>query len=341
MDVILEIWDTYLADYVFAHAHPARSTASSYLDAYNMTASSWQYKPASAYIELEPSKYAFMSAWDRDNIVRQAISLWSITVIFGCLLYFIFASLSYYFVFNKDNKAHPKYLKNQISMEIRQSVESFPGMALLTTVFWLLEVRGHTKLYDTPADGPGMWYEFLQFPCFLIFTDALIYLIHRGLHHPLIYKHLHKPHHKWIMPTPFASHAFHPIDGFSQSFPYHLYPILFPLNKYASVALFVFVNFWTIMIHDGEYVADSPVINGAACHTMHHLYFNYNYGQYTTLWDRIGGSYRQPDADLFDKEKKMSAAQWKLQAQGVEKMTKQVEGNDDRVYEGSESKKSK
>ncbi|KAI8953907.1 hypothetical protein F4801DRAFT_534851 [Xylaria longipes] len=340
MDVILEVWDTYLGDYVFAHAHPARSAASDYFDVHNTTTSSWQYKPASAYIEFEPSKYAFMSVWDRDNIFRQAISLWTITVIFGSLLYFVFASLSYWLVFDKNNKSHPKYLKNQISMEIRQSVESFPGMALLTTLFWLLEVRGYTKLYDTPADGPGMWYEFLQFPCFLVFTDALIYLIHRGLHHPLIYKHLHKPHHKWIMPTPFASHAFHPVDGFSQSFPYHLYPILFPLNKYASVALFVFVNFWTIMIHDGEYVADSPVINGAACHTMHHLYFNYNYGQYTTLWDRLGGSYRKPDDDLFDKEKKMSDAQWKQQAKGVEEMTKEVEGVDDRVYEAKESKKS-
>jgi sterol desaturase/sphingolipid hydroxylase (fatty acid hydroxylase superfamily) len=33
---------------------------------------------------------------------------------------------------------------------------------------------------------------------------------------------------------------------------------------------------------DGEYVANSPIVNGAACHTMHHLYFNYNYGQFTT-----------------------------------------------------------
>lgn len=80
MDVILEIWDTYLGDYVFAHAHPARSTASNFFNVHNTTTSSWQYKPASTYIELEPSQYAFMSAWDRDNIFRQAISLWSITV---------------------------------------------------------------------------------------------------------------------------------------------------------------------------------------------------------------------------------------------------------------------
>lgn len=33
------------------------------------------------------------------------------------------------------------------------------------------------------------------------------------------------------IPTPFASHAFHPLDGFLQSLPYHLYPFIFPLNK--------------------------------------------------------------------------------------------------------------
>lgn len=32
---------------------------------------------------------------------------------------------------------------------------------------------------------------------------------------------------------------------------------------------------------------------------MHHLYFNYNYGQYITVWDRLGGTYRKPEADSF------------------------------------------
>jgi lathosterol oxidase len=26
------------------------------------------------------------------------------------------------------------------------------------------------------------------------------------------------------------------------------------------------------------------------------LYYNYNYGQYLTLWDRIGGSFKNPSA---------------------------------------------
>ena len=33
---------------------------------------------------------------------------------------------------------------------------------------------------------------------FLVFTDYLIYWIHRWEHHPICYKWLHKPHHKWL-----------------------------------------------------------------------------------------------------------------------------------------------
>lgn len=54
-----------------------------------------------------------------------------------------------------------------------------------------------------------------------------------------------------------------------------------------------------IVLDDAEYLSQSVVINGAACHTMHHLYFNYNYGQFLTLWDRLNGTYRKPKEDGF------------------------------------------
>ena len=125
---------------------------------------------------------------------------------------------------------------------------SMPVMAIFTAPCFLLEVRGYSHLYDAPSEAPFRLYNYLQFPFFIAFTDLCIYWIHRGLHHKAIYKTLHKPHHKWIMPTPFASHAFHPLDGFAQSIPYHVFPILFPLQKFAYIVLFIFINFWTIMI---------------------------------------------------------------------------------------------
>ena len=65
---------------------------------------------------------------------------------------------------------------------------------------------------------------------------------------------------------------------------------------------------------------------------MHHLYFNYNYGQFTTLWDRMGGSYRAPNAELFNRESKMSRTEWQNQCKEMERAQKEVEGDDDRKY---------
>ena len=73
---------------------------------------------------------------------------------------------------------------------------------------------------------------------------------------------------------------------------------------------------------------------------MHHLYFNYNYGQYTTLWDRLAGSYRQPNQELFTKESKMSKSEWERQVKEMEKLQKEVEGDDDRDY-GAEASRLK
>jgi len=72
---------------------------------------------------------------------------------------------------------------------------------------------------------------------------------------------------------------------------------------------------------------------------MHHLYFNYNYGQYTTLWDRLGGSYRKPNDELFKKESKMGKKEWERQVKEMEKVVKEVEGSDDRSYTQDEEVK--
>lgn len=260
--------------------------------------------------------------------------------IFGAINYFVAATASYVWIFDKETFKHPKYIKGQIALEIRETVAALPWIAVLTVPFFLAEVRGYSKMYDATADGPGRWYDILQFPLFIAFTDGLIYWIHRGLHHPKIYKHLHKRHHKWVVPTPFASHAFHPVDGWSQSLPYHFFPFIFPLQKFAYIGLFMFINIWTVMIHDGEYATNSPIINGAACHTMHHLYFSWNYGQFTTVWDRLGGTYRKPNDELFRREEKMGAKEWQRQSKEAEQNIIVNEGEDDRTYVSEESKKS-
>ncbi|KAJ0407272.1 hypothetical protein P43SY_008047 [Pythium insidiosum] len=232
----------------------------------------------------------------RDSLLRQTLSLAGLTLLGAYALYFAGAAFSYVFLFDKRLCEHPRYLKNQVRLEIQYACQSIPVMMLLTLPWFLAEVRGYSQLYDA-LDAYSPSYLVFSVAFFLFFTDMLIYWIHRLLHHRAVYARIHKPHHKWIVPTPFASHAFHPVDGFLQGLPYHLFILLFPLHRGVFLALYVLVNFWTISIHDGLHVAHNAWLNGAAHHTIHHTDFVYNYGQYFTLWDRLGGSYKEPEPE--------------------------------------------
>ncbi|KAJ0420984.1 hypothetical protein BJY00DRAFT_283389 [Aspergillus carlsbadensis] len=331
MDLVLDILDTFLFDRVYSTLLPPSGE--------NPSNGNYIYNQAiSEYMPLEASEWADRSALRRDNILRQTISLFIIAWLFGTLVYLTTSTLSYIFIFDKKSLTHPKFLTRQIPLELRTALSAIPLMAALTVPFFLLEVRGYSRLYATPTTAPFPLYNILQYPLFIAFTDFAIYWIHRGEHHPAVYKWLHKRHHRWIVPTPYASFAFHPVDGWAQSLPYHVFPFLLPLEKRAYLALFGFVTVWTVFIHDGEYITRSAIINGSACHTYHHLYFNYNYGQFTTLWDRLGGSYREPDPDLFDPKTKMGKKQWEKQVAEMEEIVKEVEGVDEREYVDEDGK---
>lgn len=359
MDIVLDIADTFVLDKVYLAALPRDGKVAQFFSSFqsaNSTSTKMVPAPvtylANQLLRFQNKaevygntplffpfdEYTHGSFLARSNIFREALSIFVITAVFGWLLYFIVATFSYYVVFDTNIFNHPRYLKNQVSLEIYRASTAIPIMVLLTVPFFLLELNGFSKLYLHVTPERGGWKEiWLQVPKFILFTDCGIYFIHRWLHWPAVYKRLHKPHHKWIVCTPFASHAFHPVDGWLQSLPYHIYPLVFPLNKVSYLALFTFVNFWTVMIHDGNYMSNDPVVNGTACHTVHHLYFNYNYGQFTTLWDRLGASYRRPEDSLFSKKKdqKEESQEWQEQTRKMEQIRGQVEGkDDDRVYVG-------
>ncbi|KAI9561402.1 hypothetical protein GHT06_012359 [Daphnia sinensis] len=248
--------------------------------------------------------YIYPETWRQDDPLRQLINLYVVTNIGGALLYLSCATASFYLLFDHQLMKHPLFLKDQVKLEIQYTLKSVPWISIPTVALFFLEVRGHSKLYDEVERTPLGWMkELANFVFFILFTDMLIYWIHRFLHHRTIYKHFHKPHHIWKVPSPFASHAFHPVDGFLQSAPYHIFVFLFPLHKVTYLGLYVIVNMWSTSIHDGLFLVPKvlqPVINGAANHTVHHLYFDYNYGQYFTLWDRIGGSYLDPSTKLVE-----------------------------------------
>lgn len=53
----------------------------------------------------------------------------------------------------------------------------------------------------------------------------------------------------------------------------------------------------------------------------------------------MGGSYRKPNEELFRRETKMGAKEWERQKKEMEKIVKEVEGEDDRTYYDKSSAK--
>lgn len=304
MDIALHYFDEYAGDRLYSVLdNPFAKYAPSAASRLSLDTSSPSalLSSSASYLGTLPA----LSSLDRDSVVRQLISLFTLTYVGIFVLYFSVATFSYYYIFDHRMKLHPRYLKDQVRKEIYFSLEAFPGLILLTLPWFLGDVRGYSQLYDTIEEGPFgkqggalPWvYMAGSAAFFLWFTDFAIYWVHRWLHIPFLYKRLHKPHHKWIIPTPFASHAFHPVDGYLQSVPYHMACYMFPIHKYMFVGLFSFVNFWSIFIHDSDMLCGHPLehyINGPAHHTLHHIYFTCNYGQYFTWADKYFSSFRIP-----------------------------------------------
>jgi len=86
MDVVLEVFDTFLFDRFWTTVYPASSwkyTENIVEDA-TTTLSSMRELPtaihaSTQFFRLEPSRYAFMSEWPRENIWRQFLTLYLIT----------------------------------------------------------------------------------------------------------------------------------------------------------------------------------------------------------------------------------------------------------------------
>lgn len=189
MDLVLRICDDYFLDKVWARLIPLPAYSPSSPDLANTTVnfipivSTWiSYLPRPP---LQQKSYSIIqvSAWPREYIPRQIISLCVITLIGIHVLYFLFAWISYKFIFNHEMMKHPRFLKNQVKLEIQTSLRSFPAMMLLTLPWFQAEVMGYSKMYDG-LDTYGYFYLFASVPWCAFPSN--FHLCHKSTNHSLV-----------------------------------------------------------------------------------------------------------------------------------------------------------
>jgi len=190
-----------------------------------------------------------------------------------------------------DKSAYPR----RIGKAIRWSVLNIVGNAILTGGVVVLIANGHSRVYYSIGDY-GWSYLAASALALILFTETLVYWIHRGLHGRFLYRCLHQYHHEFRAPNSWVSMAFHPADSFSQAAPYHIFAFLFPTWVGLYAGALVLVTLWTFLIHDEMLLClPSNIVNFTSHHEIHHFCNKYNYGQFFTFWDRLAKTHRSPE----------------------------------------------
>ena len=215
----------------------------------------------------------------------------------GYTFFLLLAGLSYWFFFVwKKERFHPDYRpdKKEIRRSLSWSLYSIVGNALLMLPLHIAIAKGYSKVYFH-VEEHGWWWVLISAALILAITETMIYWIHRALHIPVLFRWLHKPHHSFRVATPWAGVAFHPLDSFLQALPHHLCVFLFPVHVGVYTAFITAITIWAVLIHDRLSFMPWRGVNYTGHHTVHHWYYRYNYGQFFTFWDRIGGTYKDPE----------------------------------------------
>ncbi len=143
----------------------------------------------------------------------------------------------------------------------------------------------------------------------IVINDTLFYWAHRLLHHPALYQHIHKQHHRFNYTIGIAASYAHPIED--------IFANLIPTIGGSLILQSHVVVMWiwiilrlveTIDVHSGYSFPFSPFHLlpfqcGAEGHDFHHHINKGCYGSFTMFWDWLCGT----DYDLKEfKAKKLA-----------------------------------
>ncbi|MDA4847161.1 sterol desaturase family protein [Hoeflea poritis] len=168
------------------------------------------------------------------------------------------------------------------------------GVIVWTTyeviLFWAL-ANGHMPMI-TWAHNP-VWFVAIFF-LIPIWESFYFYLIHRAIHIPFLYRHVHYLHHRNVNVGPWSGMSQHPLEQmiFLGSVFIHVligaHPvhILYHLQYYFLTAMTTHTGFQGLLIKDRNRLA-----LGTFHHQMHHRYFECNYGSLEIPWDKWMGTF--------------------------------------------------
>lgn len=235
-----------------------------------------------------------------------AVFLSYIVIFFFAILlrYFVAAGVfyGYYYVlrsekYSKKRLSRRKLRKDQMKKEINWSIRSSAIFAAFGAITYWLWQKDLTAVYLDVSDF-GYWYLPVSLLILLLLHETYYYWIHRWMHHPKIFRHVHKVHHDSFSPTPWTAFSFHPWESLLEALILPLMLVFIPVH-YGVLGFYLLlmtvssvINHLDIEIYPKAFQKSrlGKELIGATHHHFHHSEFHTNYGLYFTFWDRIMGT---------------------------------------------------
>ncbi len=186
---------------------------------------------------------------------------------------------------------------SQMRREALTSVRTAAVFAANGLLVYYLRSIGLIDVYLDPGERGWAYFAF-SVVALIVLHDAWFYWTHRLIHHPRLFRRVHRTHHKSYNPSPWTAYSF----DMSEAAINALYlPAALLVLPAAPLAIFLFLAHMmarNAIGHCGYELFPSrrngrPLFDWMTTvthHDLHHAEAGWNYGLYFTWWDRLMGT---------------------------------------------------
>lgn len=184
--------------------------------------------------------------------------------------------------------------RRQVLGEVRHSFYATLVFAGVATGIYVARQFGYTKHYFDLSDYGTAYFVFTLILLVLL-HDTYFYWMHRLMHHPRLFRLVHRVHHESVNPTPLAALSFHPLEALIEFGIVPLIVFVLPVHPLALLFLSLWSMVWNIIGHLGYEFFPAGFtrhwlgqwVNTSTHHNQHHQRVNHNFGLYFNVWDRL------------------------------------------------------
>lgn len=218
-------------------------------------------------------------------------------------LYYALTQIAFMAGLTKGKVNSAPLFKSQIWFEIKYSILSQATYVLIGLNFYYARNYGWGQVYNDINEF-GRAYFIFSIAAMLVLVETNIYWSHRAFHSVKSLVKYHQIHHRSIVSTPWTAQSFGFVEALSKILPGLVIPYIFPIHPSAFFTANFIAFFSNLYGHGNFEFVPRKVRNlrpfcwlhTPITHAHHHIDQSKNLGFMTNIWDRVFGTFHDPDA---------------------------------------------